>query len=260
MRSENRSIIKYLPAVLISALAVIAGILLPGFLLEERGNAGLDRAEAAPAKYYNAAGFALSRNISAQMDTYDRLRLVSGSWESSFEEAEEYEMSFLMHEAAAAARKGIDGLYDKGLYPTRLSSEYGNWFSWTAIPCKAVDSVFNTYTAYYWKVIFKSFDSEERHTVYVLEDGTLIAAEAYIPDADFADRIADAYTVKSLSNAVYTRQPANGLNPQDWTALPDLDVSGMKWKDLVLITAYGGKSWYVMQLFSDERYIFLIKV
>lgn len=259
MGRANRKVLKYLPAFLGAVFAVLAGIWLPGILLKESCAEDFNKSKAAPEEYYHAAGFALSRNISSQMDSYDRLRMVSGSWESSFEEAGMYEMDTRMHQAADAARKRIDALYDKGLYPRRLSSEYGNWFNWTAIPCKAVDSVFNTYTAYYWKVIFQSFNSEERHTVYVLEDGTLIAAEAYIPGMDFTDGIADVHTEKWTSDAAYTRLSTDGLNAQEWTALPDLDISGTDWKDMVMIISDAGRSWYVMQLCSGGKYIFLIK-
>lgn len=257
--SRKGIVIKYLTAVLAATAAVVAGIWLPGVLLKERCAADLNKAKSAPSEYYNAAGFALSRNISAQMDVYDRLRMVSGSWESCFEEAGRYEMNMPVHQAAKAARKEVGELFDSGLYPSNLNSEYGNWFSWKAVPFKAVDSVFNTYTAYYWKVIFQSIDSEERHTVYILDDGTFIAAEAYIPGADFSNSIADVHTVKWKPEAVYTSRPTNGLDPREWTALPDLDIEGMEWKDLVMIVSDNAKSWYAVQLCSAGRYIFLVK-
>ncbi len=260
MRGGNGIVTKYFLAVLAAAAAVLAGIWLPGVLLKERCAADFNKTKSAPSEYYNAAGFALSLNISEQMDVYDRLRMVSGSWESSFEEASLYEMNAHMHQAAEAARKEAVELFDRGLYPSNLNSEYGNWFSWKAMPFKAVDSVFNTYTAYYWKVIFQSIDSEERHTVYILDDGTLIAVEAYIPGVDFSHSIADVHTVKLKSEAVYTSRPTNGLDPREWTALPDLDVEGMEWKDMVMIVSDNFKSLYAAQLYSEGRYIFFIKV
>ncbi|MCM1308856.1 MAG: hypothetical protein NC223_09695 [Butyrivibrio sp.] len=262
----NKRAVKYISVVIASAAAVLSGIFLPGLLIKRISASDLGKTEAAPAKYYNASSFALSRNISEQMDSYDRLRLVSGSWESSLEEADEHEMSLRMHHAAAAARDCIEELYGKGLYPTSLSSKYGNWYNWQAEPYKAVDSVFNTYAAYYWKVTFQSIDRDERHTVYVLEDGTLIGARAYIPWSNIADRIADMHTVRlsdaAYAAAVYTRLPTYGLDAREWAALPDLEESETEWqwKDLVLITSQGGKSRYAMQFFSDRGYIFLIKV
>lgn len=251
----------YIAASALSAAAVLAGICLPGAMLGKNVAAAVDRVEEAPAKYYNAAGFAMAQNASAKLDAYDRLRLVSGSWDSTPGEATVYEMELRAHEAVDAARRETDRLYESGLYPSRLSPSYGNWYSWEALPCKAVDGVFNTYTAYYWKISFRRYDGGESHTVYILEDGTVIAAKAYIPDG-FEEPV-NVHTVIStehrLPEEAYERQDTQGLEPKEWAALPELDLSGMNWKDMTLITADEPKSVYAMQLISDDGYVFMIK-
>lgn len=262
MRTEKKSRTAYMAAAVAAALAVFGGIWLPGAILRQGSAGGFGKVLAAPPGYYNAAGFAIARNTSAQLDAYDRLRLVSGSWESVIVGASAYEMSLRMHQAADAARKAVEGLYERGLYPCSLSSGYGNWYGWDAAPCKAVDSVFNTYTAYYWKIVFQRYDGGERHTVYVLEDGTFIGAEAYFPDGDFADGIADAYSVFGAKDAfagAARRQDTEGLDPREWAGPSDFDVSAMEWRSLILITADEDKSRYVIQLQSDDRYVFWVR-
>lgn len=265
MRNRNKRRRKKMYIVLSAAsvVAVIAGIVLPGFILKGRFDAGYGNVAAAPSEYYSAAGFAMSRNASAQMNIYDRLRLLSGSWDSTYGDATVYEMNVQMHEAVEAARIVIDEMYEQGVYPCKLSSEYGRWYGWSASPYKAVDNIFNTYTAYYWKVVFQRYDSDEHHVVYVTEDGTVVAAEAYILTQDAFEGIADIHTVKStdrrLKRAVFAKQETDGLNPREWIVPLDMDVSGMRWKDMVRITVDEERDYYVMQLEDDTRYVISIR-
>ena len=143
-------------------LVVLTGIFLPGILIE-----GQER---------KAVGEVQEASESLKLN--DRIQLITGQWESETQEAYSYEMTLKDYEAAALARDSMEAIYQKGQYPSDLASSYANWYTWEAFSEKAVDTTFHTYSAYYWKLIFTKYDGTEKHAVFLLEDGTVLLAEA----------------------------------------------------------------------------------
>lgn len=180
-------------------LIVAAGIILPGGMLKLWSSSRTGKVQPVPEEAYSAVGSALSRNMSENLSIYERLQLISGKWESSISEADRYDMMLEPYEALEMVRQTMGSMYDLGLYPDDLRGTYRNWYTWKAFPYRAVDSVFHTYAAYFWKFCFYCYDSSESHTVYVLEDGTVFLAEAVYTDtqkgADGAERMILSDTV-----------------------------------------------------------------
>lgn len=254
MNRKNRNRLLFAAA----AVIVLTGILLPGQLLIGYRELALDQVAAAPAEYYSAAGSAMARNASAKLGVYQKLQLITGKWESSASEAASYEMDMEDYEAAAAARESLNELYACGLYVSSLSAEYGNWYTWEAKRRKAVDAVFQTYTAYYWEITFSRYDGAQSHTVRMLEDGTVFLAEAEFQSAFAADTLTNAADVLSgLADAKTAELDTEGERPADWIAYSGADTDGMQLLSLTEVTEED-ETCIVVQAYSDTRYLYAV--
>lgn len=199
----------YAIAIAAGLFAVLLGTLLPGYVLKRESVSGLGMAESAPAGYYQASYSAVARNTSSKLAVSDRLRLITGNWESTLETPVDFELEQSDYEMVALAQQGIEELYQKGLYPDDITG-YENWYGWQVIPHKAVDTTFHTYTAYYWEILFEKYDGTMRHRVYVLEDGTVFLA--------LADDMSGGGTDASRQGYVSNRITVTGENA--WESLP----------------------------------------
>jgi hypothetical protein len=151
----------------------------------------LNKAMSAPLEYYSAASSVVARNSSAQLSEYQKLQLISGAWDSRDSEAAQDEALITEYEAVSLAEAALDRLHEAGLYPSTISSDYGNWYSWTANCYKATDTTFNTYTSYYWVISFARYDETENHTVLMTEGGLLLLAIANIKDYKYTPKSID---------------------------------------------------------------------
>ena len=158
-------------------MVVLSGIFLPGILIEGQQRKAVGEVQAVPAQYI-ASDSLLAKEASESLKLNDRIQLITGQWESEAQEAYSYEMTLEDYKAAALARDSMEAIYQKGQYLSDLASSYANWYTWEAFPMKAVDTTFHTYSAYYWKLVFTKYDGTETHTVFLLEDGTVLLAEA----------------------------------------------------------------------------------
>lgn len=160
-------------------LVVLTGIFLPGILIEGQERKAVGEVQAVPAQYI-ASDSLLAKEASESLKLNDRIQLITGQWESETQEAYSYEMTLKDYEAAALARDSMEAIYQKGQYPSDLASSYANWYTWEAFLEKAVDTTFHTYSAYYWKLIFTKYDGTETHTVFLLEDGTVLDRKSVV--------------------------------------------------------------------------------
>ena len=172
---KNR-ILRIIIATLLTMIIGLSGIFVPGIVLKKTNSTTLNTATRLSDEYYSHSSTAISRNASAQLSDYQKMMLISGAWESTITEADIAESYLTEYEAINMAQKAVDRLYENGNYPCQLSSSFKNWYTWTATLYKAIDTSFHTYTAYYWKLTFDSYDTEEHHTVLMMEDGTLLCA------------------------------------------------------------------------------------
>ena len=238
-------------------LIVVTAILLPGMILSLQERQEYNLVNVVEDKYLPSSS-AMARNASANLTMCERLRLAAGQWESSVQEAKSYEMSQENYKAIALAREKMKVLYDEGLYPADLSSRYSNWYTWTAIPYKAVDTTFHTYTAYYWRLRFEKYDGTETHTIWMLEDGTVFLAEAVMPENVDAALISDAAdTIPEHTEATVTSLETMGEVTADELPYEGVDTAGLSWKALTQVKEEM-ESYEVLQLYGDRRYLYAI--
>lgn len=225
MQKQQRNILLYL----LTASAVTLGIFLPGALLHRQSQVGIAQVSPVPEEYYAAYNFATSYTASAKMTINEKLRLISGRWESTISEAAPFEMKLKEYEAVELAKSGVNMLYQQKRYPAELYSEYGNWFVWSAVPYKAVDSTFQTYAAYYWVVQFERYDHTELHTVCLLEEGAVFLAQSeFGSDNELFDQYAGGgfYTWEVQEEG--TAAESERLSP--WLVYPELHTDRMSWR------------------------------
>lgn len=170
---------KYIYLYIIATLCIaFAGFFLPGFLLQKKNTAGTGSVQPVPETYYSASSSAIARSASAKLSSYERTLLVSGIWESEITEAAATEIDQSEYAAVLLAQESIESLYQNGVYPVSLISVSGDWYSWESTLYKATETTFHTYTAYFWKIILTRYEGSETHTILMLEDGTILSANA----------------------------------------------------------------------------------
>lgn len=246
---------------LVVCVLVLCGTLLPGHFLVQQSKGELARVSAVPAEYYSAANLAVARNASAQLGSYQKLQLITGEWESFIRDAASYEITLADYEAAAMAKEQIEILYQKGIYPNNLKSDYENWYTWDAKTYKAVDATFATYVAYYWDISFQKYDGSESHRVCMLEDGTIFLAEADIP------RGLDTSGLKNVTNSLLDAFFAEGgslktlsipeQSVSEYLAGEDTDTSGLQWMALTQMISEE-ETYEVVQAYDSKRYLFTV--
>ena len=160
-------------------------------------------------------------------------------WESETQEAYSYEMTLKDYEAAALARDSMEAIYQKGQYPSDLASSYANWYTWEAFPEKAVDTTFHTYSAYYWKLIFTKYDGTEKHAVFLLEDGTVLLAEA-----EGKDILSDVTATEEASSSVKDNEEEKTVDKE---LAEQLSYTGLEEKDA---------SYRYFELYDKTRFIY----
>lgn len=153
------------------ALLVLCAVILPGRMLWWQQSQEFMRVHEVPADYYSAGHSALARDASAKLTVEERLRLISGEWESETTQAGSDEMDLSAAQAAVLAKKQCGG------DSRNAQGNYKNWYSYKASAYKSVDAVFHTYTAYYWVISFTKYDGRNTVIVHMLEDGTVFEQE-----------------------------------------------------------------------------------
>lgn len=178
-KKKNKSLIIYaFPAI------VLAGTLLPGIFLHIIFSMNLGKALPAPRDYYIASNSIISRNASSKLTEYEKMKLISGVWESTETPVDSSQSDITETEAADLAKKAVEELYQDMLYPYHFESSYGNWYSWDAELYQCTESTFHTYTAYYWLIHFYKYDDTETHKILMTENGTLLCISVNRPNLE----------------------------------------------------------------------------
>ena len=92
-----------------------------------------------------------------------------------------------------------------------------------------MDTTFHTYSAYYWKLIFTKYDGTEKHMVFLLEDGTVLLAEAEGEDI-LSETAATEETSSSGKDDGEEKEKTVEKELAEQLSYTGLDVSGMKVK------------------------------
>lgn len=235
---------------------LLAGIFLPGVFLDKKSGSDENKVHAVSKKYLSSSA-AMARSASLNLKCSDRLELVAGEWDSNTEQAEAYEMAQSDYEAVMLAKEGLKELYQKKLYPLDMEG-YGKWYSWQAVPYKAVDTTFHTYTAFYWVIQFQKYDSTDIHEIRMLDDGTIFMAYASRMSGFDSSRLSLISDVMGQDENI-TIEDGRGFEPAmyrnlDITAVSTLSECAYSEKeDHFFIRQSAGKENYLYLLFSGKR-------
>lgn len=162
-----------LPLLFVAAL----GIILPGRLAHGQGEKDNGQVMMVAEEYYSTGNVAFAKKASEKLTDEQRIQLVTGQWQSSIMAVNKSEAEVSSYEIVEQAKKELLRLNALGENDFIIDSGYGNWYSWVAVPYKAVDITFNTYTAYFWQIEFEKYDRSEKHTVKILENGPIISVD-----------------------------------------------------------------------------------
>lgn len=158
------------------ALIVVLSIVAPKYLLARTLTEQTNHVEVAPEDYYLEAGTMMSRNTSSNLSAVDRIKLISGTWDSNMTKCEITEGFLDEVEAVELAKKQLDVYYRQGVYPYSVQIQYDNLYSYSSELYCYTDTSFNTYTAYLWKITFMKYDNSVENVIYMTESGTILLA------------------------------------------------------------------------------------
>lgn len=257
-KKSNRKQIRNL--LILGAVLILAatGLFLPGRVLAIQEEQEYDQVSSVPEEYMSSSS-AMARSASSNLKNVERLQLIAGQWESDDQTAKSYEMEQEDYEAVSLAKTNMKALYDSGQYPMELASEYSNWYSWTAQARKAVDTTFHTYTAYYWVIHLKKYDGSEQHTIWMLDDGTIFFAEAVTQEEIDLTHVKelDATAEQDANGDTITNLDTEKESIAERITYPEIHTDGLSWKGLAQVTE-DEDIYYVLQLYGEKRYLFLI--
>lgn len=167
----------------LAVLFVSGGIFIPRLLLKHNTASMENQVVPVSSEDYDLTDTLMARQASEALPCFDRVRLILGDWTGTMSEITNIEQeiaatdSYLSsYQAVLAAKEHVNQLYELGLYPETLNSNYNNWYSYDLALYKYTDTTFYTYTVYLWCVTFHKYDNTLTHKVYLTDDGTLMFA------------------------------------------------------------------------------------
>lgn len=164
---------KYLPLLLLFAAILCGSAIFPIWSLPRIFERNMNKPQAV--RQNTDSQSLLAKKESETLSEYDRIKLISGVWKSSYEQIDPETAGLSGVDAVSMARRAIQRFYDAGCYQYTFSSKFENWYSWDAVCYQCTDTSFHTYTAYFWDITFKRYDSQETHELILSENGTLLA-------------------------------------------------------------------------------------
>lgn len=250
--------------ILCAMLAAAGGIFIPKLLLTRKNSAKLAVIETAPESYYLSLNTAMARNASENLSSMDRMKLITGIWESNCEQADLSEASIKEAEAVNLARTRLEHYYSEGVYPYSLASSYSNWYSWSTELYRYTDNVFNTYTTYLWVIYFTRYDSNLVHTILMTENGTILAADVNDNSKPFSS-VKNAYLEDNISHAfsdenIHAESISKNTDMAEIKGYPYIDTTGIYYKSIYNISLYLGRNepenYCIYQYKTDTSYGF----
>lgn len=252
----NKPVITPVIGFTLAIAAIISGILVPKLLLSQKAKVQMSVVETAPEDYYLASSTVMARRASEQLSSLDRIKLISGTWESASAKCSTTEGFLSESEAVTLAKQQLEYFYDAGVYPYSLSSSYGNWYSWSTELYQYTDTVFNTYTTYLWIIKFTKFDNSLTHTILMTESGTILSAEVsgnttqdtdiimassdtFSPDKLNCASIINAYSEENISNIIgkniYMHSQKRNNSVKITPPYPYIDLSKAEFENIYTI-------------------------
>lgn len=247
--------------ILCTALFIAGGFFVPELILDNISNKNVSSCQDAPENYYLASGTAMAKQASEHLTTIDRIKLISGTWDSSYVQVPTDEGTVSEYDIVALAKQKIDYFYNKSVYPYSLESSYANWYSWDTELYKYTDNIFNTYTIYLWVVHFTKYDNSLTHTVLITENGTVLAAEVSDDSRPFSS-IKNVYLDQSVKILLgdTSIQIGNIINTEDvsLSGYPFIDMHGIYLQNIYKLELSDKRNeadyYYIYQYKSDGKY------
>lgn len=184
----------------LSILLAVLCMILPGMLVSVQADNNKNTIHQASASYYSTQA-----HTAVRMTLYERMKLISGEWESNWAEADQQEMRNILdmpEEYMPVVQNGQEGnlelagycymnyqsvlkhaeselikYYEEGFYPVNPQSTYSNWYRPTVTLYQYSDAIFDSYVCYVWLVELEYYDGSMQHTI-LLDDtsGMILAA------------------------------------------------------------------------------------
>lgn len=191
----------------LSCLLVIACLVLPGTIVSIQAVTDKNVVHQAAASFYSSKS-----QTAVWMTLYERMKLISGEWESHWEEADQQAMMNIQdiprekqpvvdnrqggslelegycymdyYSVLERAEKDLKQFYESGFYPVDPESTYSNWYRPTVTLYQYSDAVFDSYVCYVWLVELEYYDGSMKHTI-LLDDTTGIILAAGLQGDSF---------------------------------------------------------------------------
>ena len=112
------------------ALIVVMSIVAPKYLLARTLTEQTNHVIVA--EYYVEAGTMMARNTSSNLSAIDRIKLISGAWESNMEKCDITEGFLDEVEAVELAKKQLEVYYKQGIFPYSVQIQYDNLYSYSS--------------------------------------------------------------------------------------------------------------------------------
>lgn len=261
---KHKNNIILLLGIFLACLAVACGILLPKLLLKNAADKQLSVVETAPENYYLASGTAMAKNASEQLSSLDRIKLISGTWESRCVQVNPGEGTLSEAEIIALAKQQIEYYYKENVYPYSLSSSYSNWYSWSTELYCYTDTVFNTYTTYLWVVHFTKFDNMLEHTILITENGTILAAQVNDSKKSYSS-VKNVYMNENINSvlgdkSITVDDISEKIDDYIIPSNPYIDMTGIYDQNIYRVTLSpkndDAEEFYIYQYKTDSTYGF----
>ena len=127
--------------------------------------------------YYDMTASAASQTISRKLSESDRIKLITGEWESVVSECEDNPLSTDTQTQAESARAAVRELYNLKLYDHDFYPTDKDWYSWDIEYFRCTDVEHGLYSAYYYVVHFYEYNGDFVADVKISENGTIIEIE-----------------------------------------------------------------------------------
>lgn len=163
-----------------------AAICVPRYLLIQKYDTLASQIHAVPEAYYLASNTAMAKRASELLSATDKMKLITGVWDSEYEEIPVSEATISESKAVEMAKNQLEYLFALNLFPDSVKSSYNNWYSWSSKVYSYSEQSFHTYTCNLWEITFEKYDKSMKHTILMTEDGIILQATSTNTDKTLA--------------------------------------------------------------------------
>lgn len=180
-------------SLIFTMLSIAIGVFLPQYILMKTTKHRDSVITYAPEEYYLPSNSAIAKKTSEQMLLTDKIKLITGAWESTVTQIPVTESSLSEEDAINLAIRSMQIFYENRYYPYSIDSTSTYFFpaqpldeddyttvndiSYSVNLYKIIDNTFNTYSTYLWNINIVQLSTSLQHSILMTEDGTILAAQ-----------------------------------------------------------------------------------